>query len=238
MEWSVFYVSNLVPEQVQYTFDEANSKYCIQVLRKKVGDSIYLADGLGNRYEARIEDDHRKKCVVAILKKESLAIPSIQVTIAIAFTKNTARMEWFLEKAMEIGVHRIVPLLTHRGEKEKLKMERLNQILISGMLQSKQWFLPILEAPSSLESWMLRDGSDQKFIAHCLPDHKNFLLTALQPQHNVTVLIGPEGDFTPAEIEGAIKNGYQPVSLGDTRLRTETAGMVACTLIAAANQNV
>lgn len=216
--------------------DEPTSKYCIMVLRKVQGDAILLADGRGTRYEAVVADDHRKKCVVRITGHTSMPAPAYQVQIAIAFTKNASRIEWFLEKAVEIGVQGIIPLTTLRTEKEKFKAERLENILVSAMLQSKQWYLPLLSEPSTLESLINKAHDSQRFIAHCLPDQKQHLMDAAKPGKDLLMLIGPEGDFAPQEIELALQHGFVPVTLGETRLRTETAGVVACTLIAAVNR--
>lgn len=236
MELPVFYAKDIQSAAGSYTMDEPTSKYCIQVLRKMKGDAVLLADGRGGRFEAVIADDHRKKCVVEITGHTTIPAPVPRVRIAIAFTKNASRMEWFLEKAVEIGVQGIIPLITLRTEKEKFKAERLENILVSAMLQSKQWHLPLLSDPTPLESLMGKDEKDQRFIAHCLPEQKQHLLDAVQPGKDVLVLIGPEGDFAPQEIELALQYEFVPVTLGDTRLRTETAGVVACTLIAAANR--
>ncbi|MGX5820785.1 RsmE family RNA methyltransferase [Chitinophaga lutea] len=232
MELPVFYAQDAAPGI--YTMDEPTSKYCVQVLRKSKGDRVLLADGRGMRYKAVITDDHRKRCVLEAGAGALQAAPATQLRIAIAFTKNAARMEWFLEKAAEIGVQEIVPLVTLRTEKEKLKTERLENILVSAMLQSRQWYLPRLAAPTPLESLMA--ATEQRFIAHCLPDRKQHLLDVMKPGENTLLLIGPEGDFAPQEIELALQYGFVPVSLGDTRLRTETAGMVGCTLMAAVNR--
>ena len=238
MELPVFYAKDIQTGAGSYTMDEPTSKYCIQVLRKVKGDAVLLADGKGTRYEAVITDDHRKKCVVEITGHTSVPAPVPQVRIAIAFTKNASRIEWFLEKAVEIGVQGIVPLITLRTEKEKFKAERLENILVSAMLQSKQWHLPVLSDPAPLETLMSKDEEAQRFIAHCLPDQKLHLLDAVQAGEDALILIGPEGDFAPQEIELALQYGFVPVTLGDTRLRTETAGVVACTLIATANREV
>ncbi|GEP94382.1 RsmE family RNA methyltransferase [Chitinophaga cymbidii] len=236
MELPVFYAKDIPSAAGSYMMDEPTSKYCIQVLRKVKGDAILLADGRGTRYEAVIADDHRKKCVAEITGYTTMPAPAPRVRIAIAFTKNASRMEWFLEKAVEIGVQGIIPLITLRTEKEKFKAERLENILVSAMLQSRQWYLPVLSEPAPLESLMGKEEKDQRFIAHCLPEQKQHLLDAVQPAKNTLILIGPEGDFAPQEIELALQYGFAPVTLGDTRLRTETAGVVACTLIAAANR--
>lgn len=233
MELPVFYAKELIPGSVSYTMDEPTSKYCIQVLRRQKGDTVLLADGKGRRYEAAITDDHRKKCVTEIRGVEEMPRPEPRIRIAIAFTKNAARMEWFLEKAVEIGVQEIIPLVTMRTEKEKLKAERLENILVSAMLQSRQWFLPALAEPTPLETLM--SATEQRFIAHCLPGEKPHLLSVMQAAKDSLLLIGPEGDFTSQEVELALQYGFTPVSLGNTRLRTETAGMVGCALMAAVN---
>lgn len=232
MELPVFYAKDA--QSGFYTMDEPTSKYCIQVLRKEKGDTVLLADGRGTRYEAVITDDHRKKCVVQVKDQVTMPAPAVALRIAIAFTKNAARMEWFLEKAVEIGIQEIIPLVTLRTEKEKLKAERLQNILVSAMLQSRQWYLPRLAEPTPLETLMA--ATEQRFIAHCLPEEKKHLLDVMRPAENALLLIGPEGDFAAAEIELALQYGFVPVTLGDTRLRTETAGLVGCTLMAAVNR--
>lgn len=233
MELPVFYAGDIVAGSVTYTMDEPTSKYCVTVLRKTKGDKILLADGRGGKYTAEITDDHRKKCVSAIVETERVPAPSPRLRIGIAFTKNASRMEWFLEKATEIGMAEIIPLITRRTEKENLKMERLESILVSAMLQSRQWHLPRLQTPQPFEALMAMEG--QRFIAHCLPGEKKSILQISRPAEDATLLIGPEGDFTPEEVELALQNGYHPVTLGNTRLRTETAGLVGCTLLAAVN---
>ncbi|MRG48892.1 RsmE family RNA methyltransferase [Chitinophaga sp. SYP-B3965] len=233
MELPVFYAKDLLSSQGFYTMDEPTSKYCIQVLRNEKGDNVLLADGKGTRYEAVITDDHRKKCVVQINSHVTMPSPVPTLRIAIAFTKNTSRMEWFLEKAVEIGISEIIPLITQRTEKERLKTERLENILVSAMLQSKQWYLPALAEPQPFEKALT---GEQKLIAHCLPDEKKHLLDVMLPGKDTLLFIGPEGDFTPEEITLALEKGCLPVSLGDTRLRTETAGVVGCTLMAAVNR--
>ncbi|WP_109694492.1 RsmE family RNA methyltransferase [Chitinophaga deserti] len=233
MELPVFFAGDMVTGTTAYTMDEPTSKYCVTVLRKTKGDKILLADGRGGKYTAEITDDHRKKCVSAILETEQIPAPVPRLKIGIAFTKNASRMEWFLEKATEIGMAEIIPLITKRTEKENLKMERLESILVSAMLQSRQWHLPKLPVPQPFESLMAAEG--QRFIAHCLPGEKQSVLKAVRPGENALLLIGPEGDFTAEEVELALQYGYHPVTLGSTRLRTETAGLVGCTLMAAVN---
>ncbi|ASZ09740.1 16S rRNA (uracil(1498)-N(3))-methyltransferase [Chitinophaga pendula] len=227
---ATFYTKDITPDSKTFTLDEAASKHCIQVLRHATGDEIMLADGRGGRYTAVITDDNRKKTVVQVSRYEQAAAVSHPLRIAIAFTKNASRIEWFLEKAAEIGVQSIIPLLTQRGEKERFKAERLENILVSAMLQSQQYYLPELTAPIAFDQLVGSAEDEQRLIAHCLPEQKQPLQQQLQRGKGALILIGPEGDFTPAEIALALDKGFTPVSLGDTRLRTETAGMVACVL--------
>ncbi|UYQ92070.1 16S rRNA (uracil(1498)-N(3))-methyltransferase [Chitinophaga horti] len=216
--------------------DEPTSKYCIQVLRMERGGRVLLADGSGNKYEAVIADDNRKKCVLNIDSVSAVPAPPCMLHIAIAFTKNVSRMEWFLEKAVEIGITHITPIVTTRTEREKFKAERFENILVSAMLQSQQFFLPQLSEPVAFDKLVAGGLPQQAFIAHCLPESKTHLLDAAKPGNDAMLLIGPEGDFTPEEITDALSRGFIPVSLGNTRLRTETAGMVGATLLAAANR--
>jgi 16S rRNA (uracil1498-N3)-methyltransferase len=225
------------PIQAADTFvvlNEENSKHIVQVLRMQVGKQLKLTDGVGNIYTAEITDAHKKKCAVKILAREFVLQTKNKVCIAVSPVKNNSRLEWFLEKATEIGVTEIVPLLCDRTEKQNLKQERLQGILISAMLQSQQAWLPILAEPKKYIEYIKSVQGGNKFIAHCEEQNKQSLrtiLSTLQPFNSSTILIGPEGDFTPAEIELAIQNNFIPVALGNTRLRTETAALVAATLL-------
>ncbi|KAA2240818.1 16S rRNA (uracil(1498)-N(3))-methyltransferase [Chitinophaga agrisoli] len=231
MELPVFYAKGLSPEAASYTMDEPTSKHCVQVLRRENGQQVLLANGIGQKFTAVITDDNRKRCTVQIQQQETVPAPTPQLHIAIAFTKNASRMEWFLEKATEIGIQSIIPLITHRTEKEKFKTERLENILVSAMLQSQQYYLPQLAAPTAFEQLVQQHQAVQRFIAHCLPDQKTPLQEVMLPGKDTLLLIGPEGDFTPEEVVAALAKGFQPVSLGNTRLRTETAGMVGAVLM-------
>jgi 16S rRNA (uracil1498-N3)-methyltransferase len=213
--------------------NEENSKHIVQVLRMQVGKQLNLTDGVGNIYTAEITDAHKKHCAVKIITKEFVPQTNNKVCIAVSPVKNNSRLEWFLEKATEIGVTEIVPLLCDRTEKQNLKQERLQGILISAMLQSQQAWLPILAEPKKYVEYIKSVQGGKKFIAHCEEDKKTSLkeATTIKPLNNTTILIGPEGDFTPAEIELAIANNFVPVALGNTRLRTETAALVAATLL-------
>ncbi len=215
------------------TLDETNSKHAIQVLRMKVGDPMYLTDGKGHLITATIVNDHRKHCQVSVDRIEPKEKQGADVTIAIALTKNTGRFEWFLEKSAELGVSKVIPLITKRTETEKFKEERLQNILVSAMLQSQQAWLLQMSLPVEFNHFLAnRQPAVHKYIAHCIETDKQALQYS---KSSSLILIGPEGDFTPEEIDAALSKGYQPVTLGETRLRTETAGMVAASLLRIGN---
>lgn len=225
-----FYIDSLAADTL--TLDEDTSKHVVQVLRKKIGDEVLLTDGRGLKATATITDDNRKRCGVRLSGKEREEEPQPRVCIAISLVKNTARFEWFLEKATEIGVREIIPLLCERTEKEKFRHDRLNNILISAMLQSQQCWLPVLQEPVHYTAALERSDYTHKFIAHCLPEGKRSLAQLSGELNGSSIIfIGPEGDFSEGEITTARQKGAQPVSLGNTRLRTETAGMVAAALL-------
>lgn len=228
MELPIFFAKEITVKDTLFTLDEDASRYCIQVLRKKRGDSVLLTDGGGHRFQATIADPDRRKCVVQINERQQLPANTTRLKVAISFTKNSSRIEWFLEKAMEIGIQEIIPLVCERTEKEKFKAARFENILVAAMLQSQQWYLPRLHLPMAFEQLVQAEKTAQKFIAHCLPGQKQFLGNVLQKGRDAIVLIGPEGDFTPAEVATALQHHFVPVSLGAHRLRTETAGIVAC----------
>ncbi len=232
-----FYIAELNTGNL--VLDEDTSKHITQVLRMKVGEQLLLTNGKGMKSTAEITNDHRKKCEVKIVTTETEEQLSPRIVIGISLIKNTSRFEWFLEKATEIGVNEIIPLICERTEKEKFRYERLQQILISAMLQSQQCWLPVLHQPTSFEEVVQSKLSNQlnqefqyqqKFIAHCLPGQKQQLSSFIR-HHSSLILIGPEGDFSPKEINTALQQNFQPVALGNTRLRTETAGMVAAALL-------
>jgi 16S rRNA (uracil1498-N3)-methyltransferase len=207
----------------------------VQVLRMQNGEPLQLTNGKGDLFTCEIVDDNRKKCVVKQNSISNFENSKFEITIAISLLKNTTRFEWFLEKATEIGVTQIVPLICSRTEKTAFKFERLNSILISAMLQSQQCWLPVLQQPQHFDKFVNQQfEGTTKFIAHCESEETKTQLTnkLINQLTNKLILIGPEGDFTPKEIELALQNNFTPVSLGNTRLRTETAGVVAATLLA------
>ena len=240
-----FYSANFDPQQAELTLDEDNSRHIVQVLRMQLGDQLQLTDGRGNLLTTAILDDHKKKCRVQIQTVMHQPPREKNVTIAMSLLKNASRFEWFLEKATEIGVTAIIPLLCERTERQHFREDRLQNILVSAMLQSQQAWLPSLRLPTSLAELIGNPGCEQLFIAHCLEEQRVALGEAarsvvpdgVQAKAEATrvpsqlILIGPEGDFSPKEIELAILHQFLPVTLGATRLRTETAGIVAATLL-------
>lgn len=228
-----FYKEDLTTIESILVLDEDSSRHVVQVLRMQKGEQIRLTDGRGNLCVCEIIDDHRKKCEVRILDKSHVKNHSSNICIAISPLKNNSRFEWFLEKATEIGIAQIVPLICERTEKSQIKKERLKGILISAMLQSQQAWMPELHEAIKITDYITKHKDEnglQKLIAHCEEDKKTSL-SHIPSSQNSTILIGPEGDFSPKEIEIALQSGFEPVSLGDTRLRTETAGMVAAVIL-------
>ena len=212
-----------------YTLDETESKHCIRVLRLVKGDGITLVDGRGGFYSAEIEEPNPKRCAVKVIKEEqNFGLRNFQVQVAIAPTKNIERIEWFLEKATEIGINRVTPLLCRYSERKDIKNERLEKVAVSAMKQSLKAYLPRLDELTKFTDFIRQPFEGQKFIAHCEEQHRDLLKDVVKPGKSYLILIGPEGDFSTEEIKMAIEAGFQPVSLGDSRLRTETAGVVAC----------
>ena len=232
MQLPFFYEENL-SESNGFTLTEDSSRHIVQVLRMKDGEEIMLTNGKGQTQIVEIVSAHKKKTAVKIKSKEFVCQPEPKTAIAISFIKNTNRFEWFFEKATEIGISTIIPLICKRTEKTHFREERMKTILISAMLQSRQAWLPELTEPKKINEFLKSDLSwDQKFIAHCLEEEKRELKDyRLDNSSSKIILIGPEGDFTKEEIDLALDNNFIPVSLGPTRLRTETAGIVAAVLL-------
>ena len=227
-----FYKESLEASNNDVVLDEASSKHIVQVLRMQHGEQLQLTNGKGNLFTAEITDNNRKKCTVKVIKSSNEQRATNNISIAISLIKSSTRFEWFLEKATEIGVTEIIPLRCSRTEKTAFKFDRMKSILVSAMLQSQQCWLPVLHEPTAFNELVKSTTHQQKFIAHCIDDTKRNLTDLNNGSlASKIILIGPEGDFTPAEIELALQNQYSAVSLGQTRLRTETAGMVAATLL-------
>ena len=225
----LFYTTNI--QNGLAILDEDEARHTVQVLRRKVGDAMQLTDGKGNLYEGEIVELGKKTGVVGIKKTiEAYNKRPFYLHIAIAPTKNIDRFEWFLEKATEIGIDEITPLICKRSERTVVKHERLNGILISAMKQSLKTYLPKLNEAIDFQRFMKNDFSQMKnkLIAYCNDDSIRPLSIAYQKQQNGVILIGPEGDFTEGEVGMAFEHHFIGVSLGKSRLRTETAGLVAC----------
>jgi 16S rRNA (uracil1498-N3)-methyltransferase len=197
----------------------------------KTGDLFEVVDGKGNRYTTEITRLEGKSCEVRVLERTHEPLQFLhRLHMAIAPTKQIDRLEWFLEKATEIGVQEFTPIWCSNSERKQVKTDRLEKILISAMKQSKQAYLPVLNEPCEFKSFVSTYDAHEKYIAHCYEGEKKHLKHAYKGG-DVIVLIGPEGDFTPEEVQLAIENKFAPVSLGVTRLRTETAGLAACQTI-------
>lgn len=214
-----------------HILSEETSKHCIQVLRMKKDEQLELTDGKGNLYTAEIINANKKHCEVNIKESTNYKPPTTNISIAISLLKNPARFEWFLEKATEIGVSQIYPVICDYTEKENFRYERMNGILISAMLQSKQTWLIKLYQPKKIIELINENFEGVKLIAHCKEDKKSFINQLDLKNKSALILIGPEGDFSQSEIDAALSKNFLPVSLGETRLRTETAGIVAAALL-------
>lgn len=227
-----FYIDNYDSSQSSIVLNEDTSRHIVQVLRMKTGESINLTDGKGHLLTAIIEDDHKKHSNVSVIDKKFTPAAKRKISIAVSLIKNASRFEWFLEKATEIGVNEIIPLICERTEKQKFRADRMQNILVSAMLQSQQSWLPVLQEPVSFTKAVNESIQQQKFIAHCIEEEKrNLSDLANDSLNSQVILIGPEGDFTKDEIDLAIRNHFIPVALGETRLRTETAAIVASTIL-------
>ncbi|HBF87332.1 MAG TPA: 16S rRNA (uracil(1498)-N(3))-methyltransferase [Bacteroidales bacterium] len=214
-----------------HALNDIESKHCIKVLRLKIGDEIVLNDGVGNFYFCEIIDDNYKKCIVQIKSKQEVEkTTSVNIHIAIAPTKNIDRFEWFLEKTTEIGIDEITPILCERSERKDVKIERVEKIVISAMKQSLKAHLPKLNSLTSFSTLVKTPLDGEKYIAHCNNATEN-LVEIYKKGTNAFILIGPEGDFTEKEIKLAKENNFKEISLGKSRLRTETAGIVVCDII-------
>lgn len=220
-----------------YILPEDESKHIIRVLRLQSGDIINLTDGKGNLYTATIASDHPKRCELIVTDVVSeYGKKDYSVSIAIAPTKNIDRFEWFLEKSTEIGIDHIYPIICSRSERKVIKHDRSNRVITSAMKQSLKAYHPVLHEQMDFKKFMKISYPDVRLIAHCGDDERKLLKNEIKPGGESIILIGPEGDFTDAELEMAVQNGFKPVSLGDSRLRTETAGIFACNTAAIINQ--
>lgn len=232
----LFYNPNINTDTTSFVFDKEESKHIVKVLRKKEGDKIHVTNGLGFLFETEIALASESKCTVTIQSYSTQEIKSWKLHLAVAPTKMNERYEWFLEKATEIGIDEITPIICEHSERKIVKTDRFRKILESAMKQSLHYFMPKLNEPIDFKNFIGQPFEGQKLIAHCENTTKNSLKAVLQPNTNILILIGPEGDFSVKEIETALQNKFIPVSLGNTRLRTETAAVVACHSVVYSNE--
>jgi len=219
----LFYISHIQGDSIE--LEEQESKHAIRVLRLVRGDGVILVDGNGGWYEAAIMDDHPKRCKLQVQSYTADYHPlPYTLHLAVAPTKNMDRFEWFLEKATEIGISEITPLICARSERRQVKYERLEKILVSAMKQSLKAYKPKLNNPVALEEFLRTDRQGTLGVAHCYPLERKGI-KELDHSGNYTLMVGPEGDFNEEEVSNALKAGYVPFHLGDSRLRTETAAL-------------
>lgn len=224
----LFYNPTINDTQTSFVFDKEESKHIIKVLRKKESDILHVTNGLGFLFITEITIASDNKCTVKIVSFEKQDKPKFHLHLAVAPTKMNERYEWFLEKATEIGIQEITPIICEHSERKVIKIDRFQKILESAMKQSLHYYLPKLNEPIPFSQFVKTQNSGQLFIAHCEETDKKSLKGELKTNGDVTILIGPEGDFSVKEIQLAIAANFIPVSLGTTRLRTETAAIVAC----------
>jgi len=232
----LFYNSEIKNNDKTFFFDKEESKHIVKVLRKKEGDKILITNGLGFLFESEIIVASEKKCSVTITKNTFQQPDSYYTHIAVAPTKMNDRFEWFLEKATEIGIHEITPIICDHSERKIYKIDRAEKILQASMKQSLHYYLPKINEPVLYSQFVTSKIDGQKFIAHCEETAKKSFQKEITKNEKITILIGPEGDFSTKEIELAVANHFIPVTLGKSRLRTETAALVASHTLALLNE--
>jgi 16S rRNA (uracil1498-N3)-methyltransferase len=234
----LFYNPNLTEATKTFTFDREESKHIVKVLRKQEGDILHVTNGLGIIFTVEIVIGMDTKCQVKIISEEKQKPLNYQLHLAVAPTKMNDRYEWFLEKATEIGVTSITPIICERSEKKFIKSERFEKIIQSAAKQSLQSYFPLLNEAVSLKEFIKSNSKKGTLlIAHCEETERKSLKEMIEKRQELTLLIGPEGDFSDNEIKFALENGFIPVTLGETRLRTETAAIVGCHSVAFVNQD-
>jgi len=234
----LFYTPNIEKPDKQIIFPKDESRHIAKVLRKSQGDILKVTNGKGSLFTAEIIEANPKKCMAKIINGEEEIPKKYRLHLVVAPTKMNDRYEWFLEKATEIGVDEITPIICDHSERKTVKLERYDRVLQSAMKQSLHFSLPILNEAISFSEFITKENEGQKFIAHCEEGIPRLSLkNEAKAEEKVTVLIGPEGDFSPKEIEIALENGWHAVTLGESRLRTETAAIVACHTLALINED-
>ncbi|MFP9100238.1 16S rRNA (uracil(1498)-N(3))-methyltransferase [Flavobacterium sp. RHBU_24] len=232
----LFYTPDITPASATFFFDKEESRHIIKVLRKKEGDIVHITNGKGYLFTGEVAFANEKKCEVRITGEHFYPPMPYRLHLAVAPTKMNERYEWFLEKAVEIGITEITPIICEHSERSFFKGERFEKIIQSAMKQSLQYHMPLLHEPVPYVVFVQEQRKGLLFIAHCEETDKKLLKAELRPKEDVTLLIGPEGDFSNKEIGQAVGLGYIPVSLGNTRLRTETAAIVAAHSVAFVNE--
>lgn len=207
------------------------ARHMIQVLRMKTGDRLWLTNGAGLRAMCSIQEVLKRDVLLQVLQVEKVSPPLRTVTLGVSLLHNTSRFEWLLEKATELGVSRILPLICARTEKQHFRRQRAESILISAMLQSKQSRLPEMPDPVKWKDFITTTQVENRFIAHCIDTEKSEALSNVKPEGDCIILIGPEGDFTPQEVKEAMQLNFKPVALGNTRLRSETSAIAALSVL-------
>ena len=233
----LFYNSAISTTDSTFFFDKEESKHIIKVLRKKDTDILHVTNGLGFLFTTQITLASDTKCTVKIINIEQIEKPKYHLHLAVAPTKLNDRFEWFIEKATEIGISEITPIICDHSERKLIKSDRFEKIIQTAMKQSNQCYLPILNDAVSFGTFVAKQIYGQKLIAHCEKFDQKSLKNIIEKNQNITILIGPEGDFSNNEINLALKNKFIPVTLGETRLRTETAAIVACHTVVLINEN-
>lgn len=232
----LFYSPDINQTNQHFTFNKEESKHIVKVLRKTVNDTLYITNGKGWLFTAKITVANIKSCTISIVSQTLQPKKKYSLHLAVAPTKMNDRYEWFLEKATEIGIDSITPILCEHSERKIIKPERFEKIIQAATKQSLQCYLPKLKEAIAFKDFMKQKFTGDLFIAHCEDGLKNTLKSKLNPKQDVTILIGPEGDFSVKEIKLALENKFIPVTLGTTRLRTETAAIVACHSVAFINE--
>lgn len=232
----LFFDPALTATDTVFSFDKEESKHIIKVLRKKDGDILHVTNGLGYLFTTIITLASEKNCTVKITKAELQNPMKYRLHLAVAPTKMNDRFEWFLEKATEIGIHEITPILCEHAERKHINLDRLEKVIASAMKQSNQCYLPKLNPLTPFNAFVKEEREGLLFVAHCEETARFSLKSKLLPKLDTTILIGPEGDFSAAEIQAALQQQYQPITLGSTRLRTETAALAACHSVAFINE--
>jgi len=232
----LFFNPDISENTTQFTFEREESKHIVKVLRKNIGDTLYITNGKGWLFIAEISMSNINKCTAKIISQKQQPKRDYNLHLAVAPTKINDRYEWFLEKATEIGIDSITPIICDHSERKVIKPERFQRILQSAMKQSLNCYLPKLNDAISFKDFINLDFEGDLFIAHCEETDRKSLKQQLNPKTDITILIGPEGDFSVKEITEALKNNFIPVTLGETRLRTETAAIVACHSVAFINE--